>query len=494
MGVILRQSLKNAAVSYVGVALGALNVLLLYPAAFSEEQFGIFQFVLKAAMMLFPFATLGVNGIVIRFFPTFRDPNKDHNGFLAYLLILLLSGLFAFVALALLLRSGIFAFYQPRFGDFTPYLNYVIPLVFLLGLANFLTNYTSNFHRIVVPAWINNPQVKLFTGGLAALVLWRVIDFDQFMIGLVGAYLVAVAGLAFYLRGLGELRLRPNPRFLDGPLRKSMYIYALYGIMGSAGSALASQIDIVMVGSMIDLSNVAAYAIAFFIADVLDVPRRAVESISAPVVAQAWKAGDLPAIRAIYQKSALNQFLIGWLLLLGIWSCIDELFLLIPNGERYAAGKYVVLILGLGRIVDLVTGVNHAIISYSRFFRFNLYAVMGLAIFNVICNLLFIPAFQINGAALATASSLLLFNGLKLAYIYFKTTLQPFTRPMLWVWLTGLACYALAMLLPTSPSPWLNIAVKAAFISLLYGAATLAFGFSPEAVNLARQWRDKLLK
>ena len=102
MGIIVRQSIKNAIVTYASVVLGAINVLLIYPLCFSPDQLGIFQFVTNNAVTFFPFVMFGVNALVIRFFPDFKNHENGHNGFLMLLLSLGFSGFLVFCLLAAL--------------------------------------------------------------------------------------------------------------------------------------------------------------------------------------------------------------------------------------------------------------------------------------------------------------------------------------------------------------------------------------------------------
>ena len=73
-------------------------------------------------------------------------------------------------------------------------------------------------------------------------------------------------------------------------------------------------------------------------------------------------------IETIYKKSALNLFIIGSFLLLGIWANIDSIFSLLPKSDIYAQGKWVVLLIGLGRVADMMTGLNTEILVNSKTF------------------------------------------------------------------------------------------------------------------------------
>ncbi len=158
-----------------------------------------------------------------------------------------------------------------------------------------------------------------------------------------------------------------------------------------------------------------------------------------------------------------------------------------PNGERYAGGKYVVLILGIGKLFDLVTGANHIIIGYSPYFRFNFYAVVALAVLNVVFNLLLIPPFQINGAALATMSSLVLYNLFKLILIYWKEKLHPFTMRIGWVMLAGVVTYFVAILIPGLNAPVWDIIIRSVVITVVYTSIIIGGNLSPDVTRLFHQ-------
>jgi len=153
------------------------------------------------------------------------------------------------------------------------------------------------------------------------------------------------------------------------------------------------QLDVFMVSILSDgeLSDTGVYTIALFIANVVIIPSKAITAIAAPIISQSWTKNNTQKIQNIYRKSSLNGLIAGIFLMICIWLSIDDLFRIMPNGERYDGGKYVVLILGLTKLFDMATSVNQHVIGYSKYFRFNFYAVLILAILNIFSNYIFIP-------------------------------------------------------------------------------------------------------
>jgi hypothetical protein len=70
VGVIRRQSLKHSAVNLVGLGLGAVSTLMVYPHVLTE--YGLAQVLLSIGMVGMPLLAMGANTVAIRFFLSFK--------------------------------------------------------------------------------------------------------------------------------------------------------------------------------------------------------------------------------------------------------------------------------------------------------------------------------------------------------------------------------------------------------------------------------------
>src|SRR5258708_18954088 len=93
MGVIVRQSIITTLISYIGVAIGYMHLLYLYPRFLSPEQIGLMRTVQDAAILMAQFAQFGLAQSIIRFFPRFIGELTQSKNFIN---IILLAGLLAF--------------------------------------------------------------------------------------------------------------------------------------------------------------------------------------------------------------------------------------------------------------------------------------------------------------------------------------------------------------------------------------------------------------
>lgn len=491
MGVIRRQGLKQSIVSFAGVGIGALNTLFVYPFCLTTTEFGLLMFLLSAAMLLVPFVFLGSNTLTVRYFPHFRDDASGHRGFLTLLVGLLVLGLILLFTLALLFKPIIYGWYAPLERAYLPF---VLPLTALIAASTLLAAYTSNFLRIVVPTIFNELLIKLV---LPALVVGYYLAWWPFLwiiYGLLVMYGLSLLGNIVYTASLGQLRFGNPLRFLRrrAPLRREMQVFAGYGIMGSAGDQLAGQLDLSMLTSLIDPTAAAVYRIGSLVGNVVDVPRKSMRRIMAPILAKHMQASELPEVDVLYKKSSLTLFIMGLLVFGGIWVNVDNLFRLMPNGADYAAGKWVILLLGVTNLINMVTSINDGILSYSRYFRWRFYFIILLGILNIGFNYWLIPRYSIYGAALATLATVSLYNLGKTLLVYHKLDLQPLTRGTAVTLGIALFAYALTLLLPSLTNVWLDLPLRSLLYAIPFGALVYWANLSEEINQLPGIWSARL--
>lgn len=490
MGVVQRQSAKYSIVSYLAVGIGMINVLLIYPLCFAKEEIGLIRTLIDAAGFAVPFVYLGVNALVIRFYAEFKDTENGHNGFLGLIFLIASIGFLIFLALYLPFHDNILDLISNDSPLLREYVLFVPPLVFLIACTNILTSYSNNFYRIAIPGLLNH-SIKFILPIAGLLYYFGYINFEATVYSVILNWLLIALILFFYIYQLGELKLRINFSFLNQDRIKRMSVYGFYGILGSLGTVLATKIDTLMISSLSTLDSTGIYYIAFVISNAVDIPRTALRKITAPLVVKAWHENNTSEVAKLYRKSSLNLLIIELYLFIGVWACIDDLYKIMPNGEEFEPGKYVVFILGITRLLDAVTSINDNIIAYSKFFRFNFYAILVMAVINVICNWFFIPIWTINGAALATLVSIGLYNALKLGFIQRKFKMLPFTKETLKVIGLGILTYSFVYFLPALENPFMNIFLKGTIISLIYLGSTYWLKLSPElneyAISILRR-------
>jgi O-antigen/teichoic acid export membrane protein len=494
MGVIRRQGIKHSIVNYFGVLIGAFSTFYIYQLSdVTWDFYGLAQGIVGMAMLLLPFATLGITTLIIRFFPDFEEKNNHHNGFLSFLLIAITASMLIFFLSVWLFSDQLLSGLENLKFDTEPFRKHgfaVIILCTIIAYSAVFDNFAKNFQRITVQAVFTYLLPKIALPTLILFLHWGYLDEIESAIGLSAFYLLGMIGLIGYLIYLGQLNLRPKFSFLTKERLSSMGGYALYGILGSLGSMLALRIDSIMVLSLIGETTNAAYNNAYFMANVIAIPGTSVIAIASPIIAQSIAKSDMANVANIYKKSSLTLGAIGLGIYLLIGISIDELFGLMPKGDAASIGKWVFFLIGASKVIDLLTSVNGQIISYSKYFRFSLVAICLLAVLNVFLNYFFIKTLDLdlNGAALATLVSLTLYNIIKLLFIYIKLHIQPFTKNTLVLFLIFGAVFLLAQWIPgfgISGIPeklnyFLTVVLKSVICGSLFLAALLWTRTAPE--------------
>lgn len=505
MGIVKRQGIKHSLVSYFGVLIGAINVLFIYPTTFSTEELGLVRFILDTAILLTPFVILGFNQISLRFFPDFKIDNSPdtgkksrqsqngHNGLLFFLVLGSSIGFAVFILLTFLFKSNIYTFYANKSDLFVQYLEYIPPLVGLMIFVSLFHSFCINIKRITMSAVFGKLYLKIGLPILALLYFWGKIGMSYVIQGLIVTYVLILLSYILYLLSQGHFNLKPNFTMLTRGKVQEMMVYGFYGVLTTMGTVLTLHIDTFMLATFSEntLSSAGIYTIPNFISNALAVPTVALTVITTPLIAQSWKDNNTAHIQELYSKTSINLLVIGLLMLIGVWASVENLYNLIPNGERFAPGMNAVLILGLGKVFDMATSVNQQIIGLSKYFRFNFYSLAVLAVLNIALNLILIPKYQIMGAAMATMFSIFLFNIFKFLYIWWKMKMQPFSVNTIKVLLIGLFVYLLAYFMPTTGISLIDMILRSILIVSVYCFLVWKFNISEDLNKLPAQIWNK---
>ena len=153
--------------------------------------------------------------------------------------------------------------------------------------------------------------------------------------------------------------------------------------------------------------------------------------------------------------------------------------------------------IGLAQLFNISTGVNGAIITNTKYYRFDLYTSVLLAIVTVLANLLLIPRFGIDGAAMATAISIFLFNLIRLLVVKFKLNIHPFSVKTIYTLVTLILFYFFLInifdFMFFSELPFFNIVIKS-FITLGFFIPLLFFlKLSPDINSFINEIINKFL-
>ena len=483
MGIVQKQGVRITLITYLGIIVGALNTMLIFPRVLGPEKHGLVMLLLSIATVFTQFVHLGVPNIIIRFYPYFSEKKKfiHRMAFQLPIMALMLFAVFIF-----LIGDTIFHSYNLNSSLFASHSSYVLPLVISLVLFEVLVAISRSELKTVFPSFLREFVLRVSTLVLLGLHFIEYIDFSEFMLFWLGIYALNVAFMSLYLIIKRLIKFNIGwPLIDDRILGKQMVSYGLVTLLTTSSIILVNRIDVFMLGYYLNLENVAFYSIPLFMATLIQIPARSIMQIGKPLLAKAWEQNDLNEIRELYRKTALNQMILGSLVFIGIWLNIDDILMLVP--QKYQGVKYVYFFIGLAKLFDVSCGINGGILVTSEKYRYDLFINLLLICLTLFTNVIFIPEDNftpfsgIEGAALATAISIIIYNLVKWYLLKKWFRLQPFNYKFLLaiaiclftLFITSQLSFDFEML-------FARIILKSIFILTVFSGLILFFRISPD--------------
>ncbi len=468
MGVVIRQSIKGTVWNYLGVILGAANIMWFFPYYLSPEEIGIYRVVVDLGALFALFAGLGSGHIADRFYVRVEEDKRS--GFTVYLFFLALIGFAFFTVLYLFFNEFFFQLFARNAQAIGTYKGYVLALTFTFVLLNLYDSLYRVKFNIVSTVFFREVFLRIIVLGTTVAVGWQLMSFDGMMEGVMWSYWFTVIALGVWYCVRFQLKNTFQRYKPDRVLFRQILSYGMMVLIAGGSAILIARIDVLMIAMMMDkgLDQVAIYSLGFFIASVIEIPRRSISQIATPLIANAWHTNDVAYIDDIYKRSAINQLIIGGAIFMLIWISIDDLLLMIPQHHLYAACKDVVFWIGLSRLVNMIVGLNGEIILQSKYYMFNIVSLLFLVVLITVFNYLFIPMMGIEGAAIGSLLAIVCYNVLKTTFLQLKLNMMPFSMHMVYVILVGLIMYLPFVFWPLASGGWFYALINIGLKSFVY--------------------------
>jgi O-antigen/teichoic acid export membrane protein len=307
-------------------------------------------------------------------------------------------------------------------------------------------------------------------------------NFDLFIKLFSFSYPFIAAVLFIYLWAKGKIHFTFRFSSVTRRMKKSIFRLSSFLYAGSLVFTIAFVFDSLVIASVLDdaLTKLAVFSVAQNIAAMIQVPQRGIISASIAHLSKAWKDKNLPLIQKIYQRSSINQLIFACGLFgLIILNFTDAVVTFQLKGT-YLDAYYVVILLGLAKIVDMGTGVNSQIIGTSTFWRFEMLSGVVLLILMLPLSYFLTKELDIVGAGLASLISITIYNLVRILFLYRKFRLFPFTRESIYTILIVSACYTVCYFAFRGMEGLAGLLVRSSVYLLIYATAVFTTNLSPD--------------
>ncbi len=479
MGIVLKQSLNNTIITYIGFGIGAVNLLFLYTNFMTDAYYGLIQFILSAASILMPLLAFGVPNTMVKFYSSFKE-SKTQDGFLTAMLLLPLLLIVPIALVSYLANDAIGSFLSKENALVNGYVGHI----FLVGMAMAYFEVFYAWARVQMKSVFGNFMKEIFcrVGQTILLVLlyYDMITIDFFIEALVGFYLLRALIMKLYAF---HLRM-PKFTFSFPTGMGKILTYTLLIILGGSTAIVLLEVDKVMLNQYIKIENVAYYSVAGFMAAAVAVPSRAMNQIMYPLTAKLLNDKDRVGLKKLYQKSSLTLFLISGFLFVLLLLNLNEIYALLP--DAYRGGFLIVFWIGMAKVTDAVLGNINSILFNSDYYRAVLFMGVGLALLTIVFNLWLIPTYGLNGAAIASFFAFFSYNLIKLIFVYRKYGMLPFSAATLKVLALLSVIIGTFYFVHFPFHPIVNIILKTALMSGLYVWVLYRFAVSEDLSSLLK--------
>ncbi len=485
MGIVIKKAISTTVINYVGVILGVINVLWLQTAIITELQVGILSYVMDVTILVLPFVMFGMSGLPGRFIHHFTE-GKEHDGFISLLLIVPLIVFFILSVSTLLFKDNVVALMGDNVMNYKSYLVFIFPLVFCYVYLSILEAILVTKSLIVFPSFLKTIYRRLSLMILLIFYSFNVFDFYELIFWYTIAHFIELLMLFVFFKKSVNFKFRSPKMITKHSEKKAIISYTLFLFIGISGAVMVGKIDTIMISSITDdFKLLGVYAIAFFIAAVIEMPKRIVFQLSYPIMSRLVSEGNDEELKKIYEQSGINLSIIGVFLFLLIWYNIDELFLIIPNGEIYAAGKWVVFFIGLAKVIDAIFGTSDLMINATKYYKLNGILVPFLIILTIVSNYFLIDLYGITGAAIATSIVLLVYSCAKYFSVLFLIKMNLLTKRHIFIGINTLLVVLIFMFKTRwAENNFLEIIINSALITLVFIGGNILMKSSEELNHL----------
>lgn len=481
MNVIKKQAFLGTIFSYGGVLVGFVTQFFLIGNYLEPAQNGLLAVLLSYMYVLVQLSSLGFNAAGSRFFPHFRNTKNGHNG---YLFLGLTVGMVGFIitTIGLVLLKETIIKNEENSTLFAANFYFLLPLTLATLLFNLLDNYAKNLYDTVTGTFLAQFLQRLLQLVAILFFIFQIADFQQFMyiwVFAVSFYVVPMLWKASKLEGFS---LKPNFSVMTPAFSKEFGFYSFLTILTGFSSMVILYIDKIMLAGITTFSETGIYNTASFFGSVMGMSLLAVNKAAQPLIADSFANNDLSNIATIYKKSCTTALIVGCWIFLGIYLNIDNLFLFLK--PEYSAGKMVVIIICLGKLFDLATGLNGTILALSKHYIYDTYIMVGLIFITVALNYFLIPIYGMNGAAFALAIATVYYNLARYLVVLIKLGMQPFTFDLVKIIIISCIIGLIISYLPSIDGnklmTTLDMGYRSAALTVLYGAIIYWSNISPE--------------
>lgn len=224
-------------------------------------------------------------------------------------------------------------------------------------------------------------------------------------------------------------------KFLPVEINRKKAVYRRQEWLGTAFPLLLmsgtyvilNQTDTIMIGVFLDTTQAGIYSTVSRISTIIGLGLLAVNTIAAPLISEYYALNRKKDLQRLVFLAAWGVF--AFTIPVSLCLIIFGNLLLGLFGAKFTVGYIALIILIVGQIGNALAGSVGYLMTMTGHHQTAVIVLGGAALVNILLNLLLIPSFGIEGAATATATTTMLWNGLMLILVHQRIGVNPTIFP-----------------------------------------------------------------
>ena len=473
---------KSSIIVFIGLFLSkvmAYAYRIIIARYFGAEIYGLFSLALILITLFTSFASFGLIDGLIRFISFYRGKNQNDKirYLFRYAIIFLaissiLSGLLLF---ALSQFISVRIFHDARLIIFLRFFSILVPLTLIsnallsvikgyekIGWYSFIANIIQNVTKLLVLA------LFIFLGfGVSAVIFSQILAVFSVLLA---AYFVCRC-LIVVIFQKSHINKRSKVQ-----LKKDLFSYSWPIIFASILSSIFYWADSLSIGYFKTAFDVGLYNAAVPLLYLFNLIQEAFSQLFLPLVTKEFSKNNKSLVKELSKQVTKWVFIFSVPLFLILFVFPEQIIVLF-FGQEFVLASSVLRILSIGGFLSFIVPVATSLIlmaGKSKLLLTNLIFATGL---NLFLNIMLIPMYGLNGAAIATSVSWTVMSLMLLIEAKKFTSIVPLKRKMLRVLLVSILPLILLLIikynLPLTNFSFILICI---FFFLVYALLVLISG------------------
>ncbi len=239
-------------------------------------------------------------------------------------------------------------------------------------------------------------------------------------------WILWLASSIYYLRASGFWISKREEK----AVLRTLLIVALPLILAKSSGFLKNWSDTMIIGSYLDTDQTGIYNVVLRISKLLAIPLTAINAMQAPRIAKLFAKGDMPGLRSYIRSS--TQLIVGLTLPGALLLMVFPTFFLGMFGPEFVSASRILMIIASGFIINALAGSVGLLLQMTGYEKQYMTITMMTLGVSIGLNFLLIPTMGIEGAAITTVISQILFNGSAAIYAAFRVKVVTVFLPWKW--------------------------------------------------------------